>query len=148
MSFWVSKARNELFGRTRAGAKGWLGGRSFRVIGVIEPKGDMLGFDLDDIAYIPADLALELFNQESHHEIDLTFVAGAGPVESSGGNQKRLIDRHGREDFTLTTQDQMLNSLNSILGAHTGRRLAPDFAVGGLGRYRDHPDHQCAGAAQ
>lgn len=114
------KARNELFGEDSAlGRKVRLGGRSFRVIGVIEPKGDMLGFDLDDIAYIPADLALELFNRESLMEIDLTFAAGADPVRLQAEIKKRLIDRHGREDFTLTTQDQMLNSLNSILSVLT-----------------------------
>lgn len=113
-------AHQELFGdRSALGRKVRLGGRAFRVIGVIEPKGDMLGFDLDDIAYIPADLALQLFNRESLMEIDLTFAAGADMVKLQADIRRRLIDRHGREDFTVTTQDQMLNSLDSILSVLT-----------------------------
>jgi putative ABC transport system permease protein len=121
------KVKQELFGDTPPlGKKVRLGGSSYRVIGVIEPKGDMLGFDLDDVVYIPADLALDLFNRESLMEINVIFAAGAEPVRLQTTIKKQLTERHGREDFTLTTQDQMLKSLDSILAVLT-------VAVGLLG---------------
>ena len=40
-----------------------------RIIGVMESKGTVLGFDLDDTVYIPAARALELFNRDSLFEI-------------------------------------------------------------------------------
>ena len=50
-----------------------VGGTRFRVIGVMESKGQLLGFDLDDAVYIPADLAMQMFNKDSLMEIDVVF---------------------------------------------------------------------------
>ncbi len=96
-----------------------IGGIRFRIIGVIEPKGDMLGFDLDDVIYIPADLALEMFNRDGLMEIDVVFSAATDSTTMSAHIINALQTRHGREDFTLTTQDQMLSSLNSVLSVLT-----------------------------
>jgi putative ABC transport system permease protein len=50
-----SKARTELFGNENPlGQFIRIGGSRFRVIGVMESKGDFLGTDLDEIVYIPA----------------------------------------------------------------------------------------------
>jgi len=46
----------------------------------MEPKGTVLGFDLDDTVYIPAARALALFNRESLFEIDVLYREGT-PVE-------------------------------------------------------------------
>ncbi len=40
---------------------------------VMEPKGQMLGFDLDDTVFIPAARALELFNRPGLMEIQLSY---------------------------------------------------------------------------
>ena len=48
------KLKNELFGSENAlGARVRVGGLQFRVIGIMEPKGQFLGIDLDDTAFIP-----------------------------------------------------------------------------------------------
>ena len=53
-----SKLRNELFGNENPlGARVRIGGLHFRVIGVMAPKGQFLGIDLDDTAFIPAQRA-------------------------------------------------------------------------------------------
>ncbi|WP_020406503.1 ABC transporter permease [Hahella ganghwensis] len=96
-----------------------VGGMRFRIIGVIEPKGDMLGFDLDDALYIPADLALEMFNRDGLMEIDVVFSPATDSTTMSAHIINALKSRHGREDFTLITQDQMLSSLNSVLSVLT-----------------------------
>ena len=57
------------------------------MIGVIKPKGTMIGFDLDDTVYIPAGRALELFDRESLFEIDVLYEESAPVnevVEASG----------------------------------------------------------------
>ena len=65
------KLKNELFGAENAlGARVRIGGLQFRVIGILEPKGQFLGIDLDDTAFIPAARALELFNRAGLNEID------------------------------------------------------------------------------
>ncbi len=96
-----------------------IGGDRFRVIGVMEPKGDMLGIDLDDTVYIPAASGLTLFNREGLHEIDVLYEETAPVDEVVAGISRILIARHGGEDFTITTQQQMLDVLGSILDVLT-----------------------------
>lgn len=96
-----------------------IGGNRYRVIGVMEAKGDMLGLDLDDTVYIPAASGLVLFNREGLHEIDILYEETAPVDEVVAGIHRILMARHGGEDFTITTQQQMLDVLGSILNVLT-----------------------------
>ncbi len=122
-----AKLKQELFGaRNPLGERIRVGGDRYRIIGVMEAKGTVLGFDIDDAIYIPAAKALELFNRESLLEIDVLYAAGAPADEVVAGIRRVLMARHGLEDFTITTQQQMLDVLGSVLNVLT-------FAVGALG---------------
>lgn len=122
-----SKLKNELFGEANVlGERIRVGGDRYRVIGYMESKGQVLGFDLDDTVYIPAARALDLFGREGLMEVDLLYAEGAPVEEVVAGVRGILIRRHGGEDFTITTQQQMLDVLGSVLGVLT-------FAVGALG---------------
>ncbi|MEO8224931.1 MAG: ABC transporter permease [Gammaproteobacteria bacterium] len=122
-----SKLRTELFGVANPlGERIRVGGQRYTVIGVMESKGTMFGFDLDDAVYIPVAKSLELFNREGLFEIDVLYEAGAPVDEVVQSVRRALIARHGGEDFTITTQQQMLDVLGSVLGVVT-------FAVGALG---------------
>ena len=119
--------RDELYGSGNPlGTLIRVGGDRYRVIGVMEAKGNVLGFDLDDTVYIPVARALELFNRESLMEIDVMYSEGAPVDEVVAAVRRILIARHGGEDFTITTQEQMMDVLGSILDVLT-------FAVGALG---------------
>lgn len=121
------KLKSELFGAANAlGARVRIGGLQFRVVGVLEEKGQFLGIDLDDTAYIPAARALELFNRDGVTEIDLSYSEGTSSVRVAAEAKKLLAARHGREDFTVTTQEEMLRTLGNILDVLT-------MAIGGLG---------------
>jgi putative ABC transport system permease protein len=122
-----SKLKSELFGTANPlGARIRVGGERYRVIGVMESKGQILGFDLDDTVYIPAARALSMFNRDSLMEIDVLYAEDADVDEVVAGIKRILIARHGDEDFTVTTQQQMLDVLGGILDVLT-------FAVGALG---------------
>lgn len=122
-----SKVRDELFGDDNPlGAGIRVGGERYRVVGVMESKGPMLGFDLDDAVYIPSVKAMELFDREGLMEVDLVYRAEARGDEVADRVRRLLIQRHGREDFTLITQEQMMDVLGSVLNVLT-------FAVGALG---------------
>ena len=122
-----SRIQKELFqGSSPLGRKIRIGGEQYRVIGVMVPKGQLLGFDLDDAVYIPTVRAMSLFNTGSLIEIDILYDAGVDS-ETVARKVKRILEaRHGAEDFTITTQDQMLDVLGSVLGVLT-------LAVGALG---------------
>lgn len=92
-----------------------IGGSRFQVIGTMEPKGQLLGFDLDDAIFIPADLGLAMFNRESLMEADIVFRASSTSTQVEKRIRERMTERHGEEDFTLFTQEDMLASLDRIL---------------------------------
>ena len=122
-----SKLKRELFGGDNPlGEFVHIGGNRFRVIGVMAPKGQFLGTDLDDMIYIPANKGLQIFNRESLMEVDV-FYSPAVPTDRLTENIRRLlIERHGFEDFTIVTQDQMMTTMDNIL------RILK-YAGGGLG---------------
>jgi putative ABC transport system permease protein len=121
------KVRRELFpGRNPLGERIQVGNFPGRVIGVMESKGQILGFDMDDTVYLPAVRVLDLFNREGLMEIDILYQEGAEAEEVVAAIKRVLLQRHGQEDFTITTQQQMLDVLGSVLGMLT-------VAVGALG---------------
>lgn len=132
-----SKVRDELFGnKNPLGKRIRIGSERYRIIGVMESKGQMLGFDLDDAVYIPTAKALAMFNRESLMEIDLLYAADAKGTEVAKQSRELLIKRHGNEDFTITTQEQMLKVLGSVLNILTMAVAALgsiSLLVGGVG---------------
>jgi len=96
------------------------------VIGVLEAKGQFLGIDLDDAAYIPIARSLELYNRDGLMQIELSYAEGMPVSRISAAIVDTLKARHGREDFTITTQEDMLRTLSNILDVLT-------MAVGALG---------------
>ena len=122
-----AKMKQQLFGDANAlGANVRVGSERYRVVGVMRAKGTMIGFDLDDTVYVPAARALELFDRDSLFEIDVLYDENAPVEEVVAGIRRVMIARHGDEDFTVTTQQQMLDTLGSVLGVLT-------FAVAALG---------------
>ncbi|MGW8193814.1 MAG: ABC transporter permease [Desulforhopalus sp.] len=121
------KVARELFpGINPLGRRIQVGNRPGRVLGVMEPKGQILGFDMDDTVYIPAIRALDLFDREGLMEVDVLYRSGYMADEVAAAIRRILINRHGQEDFTITTQQQMLDVLGSVLSMLT-------VAVGALG---------------
>jgi putative ABC transport system permease protein len=122
-----AKLKQELFGNENPlGARVRVGNLQFRVIGVLEAKGQFLGIDLDDAAYIPTARALELYNRDGLMKIDLAYQEGVAAAHIVSAVKTSLMARHGREDFTITTQEDMLRTLSNILDILT-------MAVGALG---------------
>ncbi|MCX7167792.1 MAG: ABC transporter permease [Rhodocyclales bacterium] len=122
-----SKLKNELYGSENAlGTRVRIGGLQFRVIGIMESKGQFLGIDLDDTAWVPAARALELFNREGLNEINISAAEGVPSATVVAAVKEMMKARHGHEDVTIISQDEMLSTLSGILDVLT-------MAVGALG---------------
>ncbi len=122
-----SKMREELFGTNNPlGQRIRIGSDRFRVIGVMQSKGQILGFDLDDTVYLPVGKAMEMFDRQSMMEVDVLYSGEANADMLKQNIKRKLITRHGREDFTIITQNQMLEKMDSVLSILT-------LAVGALG---------------
>lgn len=132
------KLKRELFGEQNAlGKYVRVGDWRFQVIGIMRSKGQMLGIDLDDAAWVPVAVALKLFNKEGLMEIDITFSEGQSADVIERRVTRLLKERHnGEEDFTIVTQTEMLESLDRILGMITlavGAIAAISLIVGAVG---------------
>jgi putative ABC transport system permease protein len=116
-----SKLTRELFDeRSPLGERVRIGGYSFLVIGVMASKGQILGFDLDDTAFIPVATAMDLFNVDELVEIDLVASTTDVIPDVVADTRSILMARHrGEEDFTITTQTEMLDTFGKIIGMIT-----------------------------
>jgi putative ABC transport system permease protein len=86
----------------------------------MEAKGQLLGFDLDDTAYIPVATAMDLFDVFELQEIDIVAAGTEVIPEVVDGARAVLMARHrGEEDFTITTQTEMLDTFGKIIGMIT-----------------------------
>jgi putative ABC transport system permease protein len=112
------KLRREIFGEANPlGRHVRIGGERFQVIGVMAPKGLLLGIDLDDSSYIPVASAQRLFDRSELMEIDVLFAPGTGTARLVRDIRALIIGRHGgAEDFTITTQTEMLDVLGNVIG--------------------------------
>ncbi len=113
--------KRELFGDQNAlGEFVRAAGFRLRVIGVMAPKGRMLGFDLDDAIFVPVATVMQMFNLDEVMEIDVVF-AQQGRARGAENRVRRLLtERHaGKEDFTLTSQTAMLEAFENIMNVVT-----------------------------
>jgi putative ABC transport system permease protein len=125
-----SKLKTELFGEKNAvGERVRIGSRPFRVIGVMEPKGQFLNIDLDDTVFVPVSEAMSLLNRDDLLEIDVLYYNASETQSVVDAIKRVMLDRHdGEEDFTITSQESMLKTLDRIIGVVT----AAVGAIGGI----------------
>jgi putative ABC transport system permease protein len=122
------KLKRELFGERNAlGEFVRIAGSRLRVIGVMAPKGRILGIDIDDAAYVPVATAMQMFNLDELLEIDVQFSHEGLTSVVEEDIRTLLTARHaGKEDFTITTQTAMLEVFDNVMDVIT-------TAVGAIG---------------
>ncbi|HYU31271.1 MAG TPA: ABC transporter permease [Thermoanaerobaculia bacterium] len=130
--------RRELFGEENAlGRFVRIGGSRFRVIGIMESKGQFIGIDIDDAAYIPVASSMRMFNLSELNEINVVY-ASAGMADRVEREVRRVLaERHdGKEDFTVTTQEAMLAVFGNVMNMITlavGAIAGISLLVGSIG---------------
>ena len=133
-----TKVKEELFGDLNAlGQVVMLSDARYRVVGVMQKKGTSLGWDVDDVIFIPVTSGQELFDTDTLFEI-LASTPRAEDVERAIAQIKNiLIRRHAhKEDFSIQTQGAMLSTMDTILGVLTavlGGIAGISLLVGGIG---------------
>jgi len=122
-----AKIRQELFG-THPALGEWVrvADRRFRVIGVLQPKGEFLGLDTDELTLIPVTSAKIAFNLPSLLRIVIE-THDRGDVHRVRDEVRRVMrERHGgEEDITVITEDAVATAFDKVL-------LALTLAVGAI----------------
>jgi putative ABC transport system permease protein len=115
------KLARELFGdQSPLGEFIRIASGRFRVVGVMAPKGEMMGFDIDDVVYVPVASAMRLFNLDELLEIDLIYANVRDTARVEAAVKRVLTERHdGNEDFSVTTQEAMLEVFGNVMDVVT-----------------------------
>ena len=128
---------DELFGSERAvGRAVRVGDWRMRVIGVLERRGEQMGFDMDDLVIVPVATGMRIFNRTSLFRVVLGVGAHHDVDAACSRAVAILTERHGEEDVTCITQESVVSSLSSIVTALTlalGGIAAVSLSVAGIG---------------
>ncbi|MBM3460883.1 MAG: FtsX-like permease family protein [Armatimonadetes bacterium] len=132
------KVATALFGRlSPVGERIRLGSKKFLIVGVMEQKGEMVGFDIDDVIFLPVTTASDLLDTTRLLEI----VAWTSDPDAVGqvkqGIRDVLLSRHKREDdFHFHTQGEVMSVLGKVTSALTtfvAAIAAISLVVGSIG---------------
>jgi len=132
------KVKDELFGdRNPLGSYVRINEARFRVIGIMERKGRSLGFDIDDLVFIPVGAAEKLFNTEALFEILVTARAASLIPQATADIERVIKNRHHDTlDFSVIDQAEMIETFGTILSTLTyvlAGIAAISLLVGGIG---------------
>ncbi len=121
----------------------YVGSLPVTVVGVMEERGRSLGFDQDDLVFVPFDTALTLFGREAGEQVQLRIqLEEAADVPGFKEAATELLRRRhdlapdDSDDFEIQTQDEILESTNTILAGVTGvvaGIVGIALLVGGIG---------------
>ncbi len=132
------RVKDELFGAESAlGKIVTLSDARYRVVGVMKKKGVSLGWDVDDVVFIPVTSGQELFDTDALFEIIASTPRAEDTEKAIAQIKEILIKRHAhKEDFTIMTQGAMIETMNTILRVLTavlGGIAGISLLVGGIG---------------
>ncbi|MDI6800865.1 MAG: ABC transporter permease [Thermodesulfovibrionales bacterium] len=130
--------RKEIMGDANPlGAVVSIGDAKYRVIGIMAQKGMALGFDIDDVVFIPTTSSMELFDTDRLFNITLKVRSTELVDRAKKEIKEILIKRHAnKEDFTILSQDEMIAVMGKILNIMTAvlAGIATiSLIVGGIG---------------
>ena len=120
-----------------------IGGEWFKVIGVLEKRGKLFGFDQDDFILLPYTTTRALLGGAEEPDISISLqVDDASKLESIKQHIKNLLRRNHKlsketsDDFKISTAEQMLDTVNNITSSTTmvlSGVVGISLLVGGIG---------------
>lgn len=135
--------REDLFGDDIAVGKNvYIGGRSYKVVGVMVERGASFGFDYDNIVYIPTKTLQKRFLGTDYVMGIMARVIDMSKIDTTKEDIEYLLrDRHDitdpdRDDFKVTTMDEIRDTLETVVGGITLLLIALvciSLLVGGVG---------------
>ena len=138
-----SKVKEDLFGEDNAvGENVYLRGKSYKVIGVLVERGASFGFDFDSIVYIPTKtVQKKLLGTDYAIGINTRVINMEKLDQTKEDIEILLRENHDitdpdKDDFKVTTMDEIRETLETIVGGITLLLVALvciSLVVGGVG---------------
>lgn len=120
-----------------------IGGEWFKVVGLLETKGEIMGFSQDDIVLIPYSTMQSLQGNQARTDIQiqLSLTEGVHIEDVAGQLTAMLRNAHDLsadedDDFVIQTSEQLMETFDQIIGMVTiviGGIVSISLLVGGIG---------------
>lgn len=135
--------KQDLFGESDAiGKKVYMHGKSFQIVGVLVARGASLGFDFDSIVYVPTKtmqkkiLGTDYVIGINAEIIDMAKIDRTKEDVEYMLRENHNIDDPSKDDFKVTTMDEIRDMLETIVGGITillVSLVCISLLVGGVG---------------
>lgn len=135
--------REELFGEQSAIGKFIdVKGTKFRVVGVFEPRGQVVFFNVDELVLVPYSTALQVLSGNNYYNQIILSAKNSEVVDRMVGDVTRTLrDLHNirdpeDDDFSVQTQQGLVEQVGTIIGTFTAFLsvvIAISLVVGGIG---------------
>ena len=120
-----------------------LGGEWFKIIGLLEPKGDIMGFNQDDIVLVPYATMVSLQGNQARTDIQIQLSLSEDADVEDVTRQLTALLRNAHDlgpedddDFVINTAEQLLETFDTIINMVTlviGGIVSISLLVGGIG---------------
>ena len=120
-----------------------LGGEWFKIIGLLEPKGDVMGFNQDDIVLVPYATMVSLQGNQARTDIQIQLSLSEDAEVEDVTRQLTALLRNAHDlgpedddDFIINTAEQLMQTFDTIINMVTlviGGIVSISLLVGGIG---------------
>jgi len=120
-----------------------LGGEWFKIVGMLEPRGDIMGMSQDDIVLVPYSTMVSIQGNQARTDIQIQLsLSENAEVEDVNAQLTNLLrNAHDLssdedDDFRIQTAEQLMEEFNQIIGMVTvviGGIVGISLLVGGIG---------------
>jgi len=120
-----------------------LGGEWFKIVGLLEPRGDIMGMSQDDIVLVPYSTMVSIQGNQARTDIQIQLsLSESAEVEDVSSQLTNLLrNAHDlssdeEDDFRIQTAEQLMEEFNQIIGMVTiviGGIVGISLLVGGIG---------------
>jgi len=112
-----ARIKQELFGNNNAIGQ-WIrfSGQKFRIIGILQERGESMGLDLREMAIIPIRAAESLFNSPGLFRILIELRQAGSESYTEQQIRQKIKERHeGEDDISILSQKSLITSFSRIL---------------------------------
>lgn len=120
-----------------------IGGEWFKIVGLLEPKGDLMGFSQDDIVMVPYATMQSLQGNQARTDIQIQLRLTESADVEIVSEQLTVVLRNSRDlaadednDFVIQTSEQLMETFDQVINMVTvvvGGIVSISLLVGGIG---------------
>jgi putative ABC transport system permease protein len=120
-----------------------IGGEWFKVVGLLEPKGEIMGFSQDDIVLVPYATMQSLQGNRTQTDIQIQLSLSETADVEEVSEQLSMLLRNAHDlsseeddDFVIQTAEQLMETFDTVINMVTiviGGIVSISLLVGGIG---------------